>query len=306
MSTAAAIMHPTHPSLTPQESTQQYSILLNKQIAHITVCAALCAFIVTNAAEFNAVNVATSFRKLFQLPSTPADSLRWQQAVGMLEEAATRLMQTFQPQQIANILHVTAKNGYETCLLPAFERRAEVMAGDFNSQGIANTLWAYATMGRKPGELLMGQLERRAEVIAGDFNSMGQLERRAEVIAGDFNSQGIVNTLWAYATMGRKPGELLMGHLERRAEVIAGDFNSQEIATTLWAYATTGRKPGEKLMGLLEGRAEAIAGEFKVAGVTEMLVWFRFTGRPCLAFLQGPTGTNPAFTSTGKRKDAEV
>ena len=171
MSTAAAIMHPTHPSLTPQESTQQYSILLNKQIAHITVCAALCAFIVTNAAEFNAVNVATSFRKLFQLPSTPADSLRWQQAVGLLEEAATRLMQTFQPQQIADILHVTAKNGYETCLLPAFERRAEVMAGDFNSQGIANTLWAYATMGRKPGELLMGQLERRSEVMAGDFNS---------------------------------------------------------------------------------------------------------------------------------------
>jgi hypothetical protein len=26
-------------------------------------------------------------------------------------------------------------------------------------------------MGRKPGELLMGQLERRSEVMAGDFNS---------------------------------------------------------------------------------------------------------------------------------------
>jgi hypothetical protein len=37
------------------------------------------------------------------------------------------------------------QNGYETCLLPQLERRAEATAGDFNSQGITNTLWAYAT-----------------------------------------------------------------------------------------------------------------------------------------------------------------
>jgi hypothetical protein len=36
------------------------------------------------------------------------------------------------------------------------ERRAEVMSGDFNSQEVANTLCAFATMGTKPG-----QLERR-------------------------------------------------------------------------------------------------------------------------------------------------
>ena len=97
-----------------------------------------------------------------------------------------------------------------------------------------------------------------------------------------------------------------MPQLERRAEATAGDFNSQGITNTLWAYATMGRKPGEKLMGQLERRAQVIVGEFKVTGVTQMLVWFRFTGRPSLAFLQGPTGTNPAFTSTGKRKHAEV
>ena len=35
---------------------------------------------------------------------------------------------------------------------------------DFNSQGTANTLWAWAlaTLGAKMGERLMGQLERRA------------------------------------------------------------------------------------------------------------------------------------------------
>jgi hypothetical protein len=41
------------------------------------------------------------------------------------------------------------------------ERRAEVMSGEFNSQEVANTLCAFATMGTKPGERMTGQLERR-------------------------------------------------------------------------------------------------------------------------------------------------
>jgi hypothetical protein len=39
----------------------------------------------------------------------------------------------------------------------------------------------------------------------------------------DFDTQGIantLNTLWAYSTMGTKPGVRMMGHLERRAEAI--------------------------------------------------------------------------------------
>jgi hypothetical protein len=54
------------------------------------------------------------------------------------------------------------------------------MSGEFNSQDVANTLWAYAAMGTKPGERMMGQLERRAEAISGEFNS-----------------QEVANTLWA-------------------------------------------------------------------------------------------------------------
>ena len=81
------------------------------------------------------------------------------------------------------------------------EWRAEAISGEFNSQNVANTLWAYATIGTKPEQRMMGQLERRAETISGEFNS-----------------QAIANTLWAYATMGTKPGERMMGQLERRAE----------------------------------------------------------------------------------------
>jgi hypothetical protein len=79
---------------------------------------------------------------------------------------------------------------------------------------------------------------------------------------GEFNSRDVENTLWAYATMVRKPGERMMGQLEGRVEAISGEFNSRDVANTLWAYATMRRKPGERMMGQLEGRAEAISGEF--------------------------------------------
>jgi hypothetical protein len=52
------------------------------------------------------------------------------------------------------------------------QRRAEAVSGEFNSQAIANTLWAFATVGRQPGERMMRQLERRAEAISRDFNSL--------------------------------------------------------------------------------------------------------------------------------------
>jgi hypothetical protein len=57
------------------------------------------------------------------------------------------------------------------------------------AQDVANTLWAYATMGREPGAGLMWELEGRAEALAGTF---------------------MANTLWAYATMGREPGAGVM------------------------------------------------------------------------------------------------
>jgi hypothetical protein len=104
-------------------------------------------------------------------------------ALATLETAAIRVMQDFQPLQTANTLHIMAQQQYKTCLLPELERAAEAISGEFNSQEVAN-MWAYATMGEKPGEVLMGQLEWRAEEISEEFNS-----------------QAIANMLWAFATI---------------------------------------------------------------------------------------------------------
>jgi hypothetical protein len=78
-------------------------------------------------------------------------------------------------------------------MMRRLERRAEVISGEFNLQAVANTPWAYATTGTKPGERMMGQLERRGEVISGEFNS-----------------QEVAMTLWAYATMGTKPAHFII------------------------------------------------------------------------------------------------
>jgi hypothetical protein len=51
-----------------------------------------------------------------------------------------------------------------------------------------------------------------------------QLERRAEAISGGFNSQDIANTLWAYATMGTKPGERILSSLVAVASCLDFQF----------------------------------------------------------------------------------
>ena len=57
------------------------------------------------------------------------------------------------------------------------------------------------------------------------------------------------NTLWAFATIGTKPGERMMRQLQWRTEVISGEFNSQKVANTLWAFATMGTDNEDKSGG---------------------------------------------------------
>ena len=66
----------------------------------------------------------------------------------------------------------------------ALEARVEEVARDCNSLAVANLTWAYATMGSKPRERVLGALDTRAVVLSTDF--------------GD----DIALTKWAHATIG--------------------------------------------------------------------------------------------------------
>jgi hypothetical protein len=247
--------------------------------------------------------VATAFKNVLHSRRDGVPRGVMERALQALEESALQNMDAFEPQQLSTTLHAMAKFRYRPFnprFLEALEQQTFAMTGRFNAQNVANTVWAYATMGRQPGADLLMVLEGRAEAIAGMFNAqnvantlwayatmgrepgarmMSELEGQTEAIAGTFKAQEVANTLWAYATIRRQPGAGVMRELEGRAEAMAGTFNDQEVANTLWAYATMGRQPGARLMRELEGRGEAMAGTFKAQGVANMLWAYATMGR---------------------------
>jgi len=109
-------------------------------------------------------------------------------------------------------------------LPPEFLNAASSMASFakvdiFNSQAIANTVWAYATAGHDDRHL---------------FDAMSQL---ALLNLNNFNSQEIANTMWAYATV-KHPSPALFFSIAQSSLPKLGTFNSQELANTLWAFAS--------------------------------------------------------------------
>ena len=182
----------------------------------------LCTLIAARKAEFDKVHLATAFRKLLQSRSDGVLHGVVERALQALEECALEKMEDFQPKQVATYLHSMAKCRYHPSnprVLEALEQQAAATAGTFNEQEVANTLWAYAKLGREPGARLMWGLECRAEAVVDKFNA-----------------QGMANTLWAYATMGRNFRSGVMRGLAGRAEALAGTFTTQDVANMLWAF----------------------------------------------------------------------
>ena len=120
--------------------------------------------------------MATAFRKLLQSRRDGVPQGDVERALQALEAEALRRMDEFEAQNVTSSLHIMAKTRYrpwDPALVPRLEGRAEALAGTFNAQKVANTLWAYATMGREPGEGMMRKLEGRAEALAGTFTAQG-------------------------------------------------------------------------------------------------------------------------------------
>jgi len=88
---------------------------------------------------------------------------------------------------------------------------------------------------------------------------MGLLDGRVGAVAREFSAQGMANTLWAYATMGREPGERVMGLLDAHAEFISANFSSQDIVDTRWAVNKMGLALSESLAAALSAREASIS-----------------------------------------------
>ena len=143
--------------------------------------------------------------------------------------AAVKMIHQFEARNLSNIAYVYAlidyvpvfdhgSNLFDYIVEHALQRKTE-----FNSQEIANTLWAYAKANVRHQQLF--------EQVAYHIVSSGGLDV--------FNSQDIANTVWAYAKVDiphTKLFETVANHIV--SSYILDSFSSQALANTVWAYAT--------------------------------------------------------------------
>jgi len=153
----------------------------------------LCTCIEAKAADFNYVNVTTAFRQLLKMARQAGVR---QSALQVLEDVMMRKMGDFGPREVASTLHIMAKARYRPknrALLPALDMQVEKVVREYDAQAVANTVWAYATMGREPGEGVMGMLEGR----------MGE-------VVGEYNAQDVANTMWAACVLSECSAQTLV------------------------------------------------------------------------------------------------
>jgi hypothetical protein len=121
------------------------------------------------------------------------------------------------------------------CVVVRLANKALDQIQDFNAQGIANTVWAFATLGLSDETLLKALAQEAISQIHS------------------FNPQEIANIVWAFATLGIKE-EGLLKVLAQEAITKIQSFNPQDIASTGWSFATLGIK-NEALLNALAQEA---------------------------------------------------
>ncbi len=164
------------------------TVLLNMGIVDCSSTEELCELIEEHAEQLDTINVATAFRKLLQSPRDGVPRGVVDRALQALEAAALRRMPEMEARNVADMLHIIAKSRYspwDPALVPKLEGQAVAVVGTFSAQGVTNTLWAFATMGREPGARLRCSLEERIQMVSTDLWS-----------------QDIINIRWAYSHLG--------------------------------------------------------------------------------------------------------
>ncbi|KAJ1625792.1 hypothetical protein T492DRAFT_577145, partial [Pavlovales sp. CCMP2436] len=141
------------------------------------------------------------------------------------------------PQNMANTAWAFATLGVRVPeLFDAIARESEQRIDTFNPQGLANIAWSFATLGLQAPQLF--------DAIA----------RVSEERASTFNSQELTNTAWAFATHGVQAPQLF-GAIARASEQNIGSFTAQGLANTAWAFAVVGTTDRCELVKAISARA---------------------------------------------------
>ena len=218
----------------------------------------------TSGDQFNHVNVATALHRLAKLRGRQSGSSGWLIEDGQRLKAVCSMMTAravaeagaFDPQGIANVMWALATIGVEPSreLASAMSMRAVASAGAFKPQGIANLMWALATLGLEPSRELASAMSMRAVASAGAFKP-----------------QNIANLMWALATLSVEPSRELASAMSIQAVASAGAFKPQNIANLMWELATLGLEPSRELALAMSKRAVASAGAFNPQDIANLM-----------------------------------
>ena len=143
---------------------------LNKALTGLASVDQIARFVCENVRSFYAVNVATACHRLakmcFQACRGPDDTgprgqphghnQEVRRAIEMLLTRALETVQSFKPQNVANLMWALAKLGMEPGaeLGLAMSRRAVACAGEFKPQEVANLMWTDAVLCVQSGRFI--------------------------------------------------------------------------------------------------------------------------------------------------------
>ena len=142
----------------------------------------------------------------------------WQEVLQVLRAARPSVVRAV---DVATAFHRVAKagsrarQGPQKAELGFLLSLLETKIGDFKPQGVANTLWAYATLGLAPSASVMDKLSSAVERLARDFNP-----------------QGVTNTLWALCVLQMEPPRLLA----IRASQLEAAFTEENLEQISYAH----------------------------------------------------------------------
>ena len=166
---------------------------------------------------------------------------------------ASRLHE-FSPQGIANALWAYATLGHNnTELFTAAASHTRMRLAQFNQQELSLTAWAYATIGQRSPELF--------DDLASE--AMHRVE--------ELNSQAVSNLAWAYASTGHSAPRFF-STLARKLQDETDDFHPQGLAITTWSLATAEANVSSELLEVVAKCAANSISEFNQQGLSN-LVW---------------------------------
>jgi hypothetical protein len=171
----------------------------------------LLRLVADELSNFNDVNVATAlskFGKLCRFKSFPHDIVADDRFRGLMVSLRDLCADgRLQARELANVVHAVSKMSAAGKLatddpgmqetLAALELRVVLVAAGMDTQGVSNTMYGFAVLGRMPGALAWAVLE--AAVVR---------------VGPSMVPQALSNTIWSYATMGRMPGAEARAALE--------------------------------------------------------------------------------------------